>query len=110
MPGAAAQSRLATTYSARIGPSARAGVNAMLGTVERARVGELLAALFAETVAPYSPYDLDVGSMLGDLALCFAEVRRWLDFWTRTFGVAAANWTFAAVATGPHTLCGASSR
>jgi DNA polymerase-3 subunit gamma/tau len=66
---------IAHTGSAAGGQLDEAGVNAMLGTVERARVGELLAALAAgdaaalmREVGELAQYSPDFGQLLEDLA------------------------------------------
>ncbi|MEO8160054.1 MAG: DNA polymerase III subunit gamma/tau, partial [Arenimonas sp.] len=66
---------IAHTGSADGGTLDEAGVNAMLGTVERARVGEMLATLAAgdgaalmREVAELAQYSPDFGQLLEDLA------------------------------------------
>jgi DNA polymerase-3 subunit gamma/tau len=66
---------IAHTGSAAGGQLDEAGVNAMLGTVERARVGELLAALAAgdaaalmREIGELAQYSPDFGQLLEDLA------------------------------------------
>jgi len=66
---------IAHTGSAAGGKLDEAGVNAMLGTVERARVGELLSALAAgdaaqlmREVGELAQYSPDFGQLLEDLA------------------------------------------